>query len=223
MTVKFCDWLEQIGALSDQSKCRVMDVATGKGANICYMKQRFPNCEYVGLDINGNFVEEGNALLIEKGMAGCSLECGDLYDIDPSHVNGFDGIVCHQTLSWLPEYEDALSGMLKLNPEWIALSSLFYDGLVDCKIEVSEYKDTPNMDELKTVSFYNVYSLPRVEKFFSDRGYTIFKSYPFRIDIDLPKPKSKYMQTYTEKLIGGERIQLSGPLLLNWYFICAAK
>ena len=31
------------------------------------------------------------------------------------------------------------------------------------------------------------------------------------------------MQTYTETLQNGKRLQISGPLLMNWYFIYAEK
>ena len=60
-TVKFCDWLEQIGALSKQVTYKIMDIGTGKGANLYYMNKRFPNCQYLGIDINNDLIKEGNA------------------------------------------------------------------------------------------------------------------------------------------------------------------
>ena len=62
-TIKFCDWIEQLGVLTKQSNCGIMDIGTGKGANLYYMKQRFPNCKYLGLDINNDFIQEGNLFL----------------------------------------------------------------------------------------------------------------------------------------------------------------
>jgi len=94
--------------------------------------------------------------------------------------------------------------------------------MVDAKIEIISYKNPQDKNSFRTIS-YNTYSLPRIENFFFERGYKIFKYCPFEIDIDLPKPDDLYMQTYTKKLIDGKRLQLSGPILMNWYFIYAAK
>ena len=49
-------------------------------------------------------------------------------------------------------------------------------------------------------------------------GFNNIKYKPFEIDIDLAKPVNR-MGTYTEKLENGHRIQISGPLLMPWYFV----
>ena len=222
-TIKFCDWLEQLGVLSPQSKCNILDIGTGKGANLYYMQQRFSDCQYKGLDINNDYVQDGNAFFKSEKISNCKLEYGDLYNLDPEkYADKFEGIISIQTLSWLPEYEIALSELIKLNPDWISLTSLFYEGLIDAKIEIHSYNNPQDKNSFRTIS-YNTYSLPRIENFFFERGYKIFKYCPFEIDIDLPKPDDLYMQTYTKKLIDGKRLQLSGPILMNWYFIYAAK
>lgn len=222
-TIKFCDWLESLGLFKNVSGTKFLDMCTGKGSNVYYMYKRFPKCKFLGLDINDNFIKEGRNFLAHKNIKNCNLEYGDLYNLDiKKHINQFEGILSYQTLSWLPEYETAINEMIKLNPKWIALSSLFYDGLVDCKIEIKEYNNSIDKASSNN-SFYNVYSIPRIKNFFSERGYTLFKYSPFEIDIDLPKPKHSHMQTYTKKLEDNSRIQISGPLLMNWYFIYASK
>jgi hypothetical protein len=55
------------------------------------------------------------------------------------------------------------------------------------------------------------------------RGYEDFVFQPFNIDIDLPKPAHDGMGTYTEQLENGQRIQISGPVFMSWYFILARK
>jgi ubiquinone/menaquinone biosynthesis C-methylase UbiE len=222
-TIQFCDWMEELGVLTKQSNCSIMDIGTGKGANLYYMKQRFPDCKYLGLDINKDFVQQGNLFFNTEKVNNCALEYGDLYNLDLiKHANKFEGIISYQTLSWLPEYESALNEIIKLNPNWISLTSLFYDGLVDCKIEIQEFLN-PHERNSSKIAFYNIYSLPRIENFLFEKGYKIFKYCPFEINIDLPKPKHTHMQTYTKTLIDGKRLQISGPLLMNWYFIYAEK
>jgi hypothetical protein len=222
-TVKFCDWLEQLGALSQKSTCNILDIGTGKGANLYYMQKRFSKCQFEGIDINNDYIKEGNAFFESEKISSCKLEYGDLYELHSEKYAGrFEGVVSYQTLSWLPEYEIALTEMIKLNPEWISLTSLFYEGLIDAKIEIHSYNNPREKKSSRTIS-YNTYSLPRLENFFFEKGYKIFKFCPFEIDIDLPKPADLYMQTYTQKLNDGKRLQISGPLLMNWFFIFAAK
>ena len=222
-TVKFCDWLEELNVLTPQTKLNIMDVGTGKGSNLHYMNQRFPNCKYLGLDINNDFIEEGNTIIKKQNIANCHLEHGDIYNLNlEKHGNKFDGIVSYQTLSWLPGYEKALEQIIKLNPKWVSFTSLFYDGLVDCKIEVKEYSNPEDETGFKT-SFYNIYSLPKMQNFLLKRGFKVFKYTPFEIDIDLPKPEHTNMQTYTQKLQDGRRMQMSGPVPMSWYFIYAAR
>ena len=57
--------------------------------------------------------------------------------------------------------------------------------------------------------------------------YEIVKSSRFDIEIDIPKPNNRdVMGTFTEKVEGSleyQRLQISGPLLMNWYFVLIKK
>ena len=219
-TVAFCNWLENLGYLDKNSAFHILDLAAGQGANIYYMSRRYPECTFTGIDINELLVEKGNQFFADQGINNCHLEVGDLYDLDTIHKGKYDAVISFQTLSWLPEYRKPLAAKFYLEPKWIALSSLFFEGLVSSTIEVQLYSD---VSTIYKESYYNVYSLPLIEEFFADHGYEDFKYIPFEIDIDLPEPEDKSMGTHTKKLVSGERIQLSGPLLMPWYFVSARK
>lgn len=220
-TVAFCDWLEKIGYIERNSQLRIMDLCSGQGANIYYMAKRYPKSKFVGVDINSCIVKKGNTFFKSMGIKNCHLEVGDIYNLDSKYVSKFHGIVSYQTLSWLPEFEEPIEAITKLDPQWIAITSLFYDGQVSCTIEVKEYDTALELSE--EVFYYNIYSLPIIKKLFYMKGYLSFQSTPFEIDIDLPKPKKKVMGTYTKKLKDGHRLQISGPLLMPWYFVAAIK
>jgi hypothetical protein len=110
----------------------------------------------------------------------------------------------------------------KIKPQWIAISSLFYEGDITCKVEVEEHRRNRK-------TFYNTYSLPEIRRFCKINGYTLKKAKPFAIKTDIVKPNdSNYMGTYTEKAIndnknGFKRLQISGPLLMNWYMLLIEK
>lgn len=221
-TVAFCDWLESLRCLERESRLRVLDLAAGEGANLLYMNRRFPHCEFVGVELNPAFVERGNALLKRYDATSSRVEGGNLYRLKRAYRDAFDGVVSLQTLSWLPECRTPLLRMMALRPKWIAVTSLFFEGAVNCKIETQDYT-IPLGDRPYKESYYNVYGLPLVRALFKQHGYATFHFMPFTIDIDLPKPRSAGLGTYTERLEDGRRLQLSGPLLLNWYFVCAER
>lgn len=221
-TVAFCDWLEAEGVLHPKSTSRILDVGTGKGANLYYMANRFPGTQYVGIDINPEFVAEGNQILSNKLPGNKNLlEVADLYNLNPKYIGAFDGVVSYQTLSWLPDYVQPLASVAELKASWMALTSLFYDGDVNCRIEIEEYNKS--IDEAPKKTYYNIYSLKLVERHLKALGYSAFSYKSFEMDIDLPKPDHTRMGTYTETLANGKRLQVSGPLLMSWYFIMAKR
>jgi hypothetical protein len=209
-TVLFCDWLESEGLLKDGQV--IIDLACGMGANVCYMAKRYPDSVFIGIDSNPDLIDRGNGIISKLGASNCRLEVGDIYNL-PIQYQIADGLVSMQTLSWLPTYKNALKEMINLNPKWMAITSLFYNGLVECDIKVRE----PHWTQ-----YYNIYSLPEFKEFLWFMGYGNISATPFEIDIDIPKPNHKGMETYTRES-EGKRLQISGPLLMPWYFISARK
>lgn len=220
-TISFCDWLVELGAIGGE-RSRICDLGCGKGANLYYMARRFPHCDFVGMDIDEQLIRDGRDFLSRTSVPNCQLSVGDLHSAGWHFSSGaFDGIISLQTLSWLPGYEKALDAIVSLSPKWIALTSLFFDGPIEAKTVITEF-DSAQEGGVKRALFYNTYSLPLVKRYLTERGYKQFKHNRFEIPIDLPRSSDGRMQTYTEKTTDGRRLQISGPLLMNWYFIYAA-
>lgn len=220
-TVFFTGWLESLKLLSHKTAQNILDIGCGEGANIGYMASKFPDISFTGIDLNKALVKKGNTILKKLKLSNCRLETGDLYHLNKKYKDAFDGLISLQTLSWLSSYQQPIIEMIKVNPKWIAVSSLFYDGLIDCEIKVRDY--TRSGGKKAEEVFYNVYSLKLVEEFFKKKGYKKFKYIPFIIDMDIDKNKDGRMGTYTVKTNEGSRLQISGPLLMNWYFIVAER
>jgi hypothetical protein len=184
------------------------------------MAKRYPNCKFIGVDLNPDFVRQGNKVLKSRKVDNARIIKDDWYTlgIDDEYLEMFDGIISFQTLSWLPEFREPLQAICNLKPKWTAHTSLFYDGPVSCTNEThthdSEGKIMRNL-------FYNVYSLPVVSRFLKGNGYGDFKATPFEIDVDLPNTGE--FRSYTEKTTDGRRIQISGPVFMPWYFIAAER
>lgn len=220
-TVFFTDWLKSLNLLSIKKSQNILDIGSGEGANVSYLAQRFTQSNFTGIDLNKSLVKKGNSIFKRLNLKNCKLEVGDLYALDKKYKGATEGIISMQTLSWLPSYELPIEEMVKLKPKWVAVSSLFYDGLIECEIKVRDYTGAKKK-KYKEV-FYNVYSLRLVKELFKRKGYKKFRYIPFEIDIDIEKNKDGRMGTYTIKTKEGSRMQISGPLLMNWYFIVAER
>jgi hypothetical protein len=219
-TVAFCDWIESINLINAGGRLNILDLCSGAGANMYYMSNRYPHMSFTGIEINKALVEYGNTMFSQHGLSQCILEVGDLYNLNSKYKGYFDGIIMFQTLNCLPDFMAPVQAMINLSPKWIASTFLAYDGYVSCSIEVTEFNRdfTPHRE-----SFSNIYSLPLVKEYLSDNGYPNINVIPFEIDIDLPKPNDTLMTTFTQTLEDGHRLQISGPLLMPWYFIVAKK
>jgi SAM-dependent methyltransferase len=220
-TVLFVEWLHSLGLFALDEHSRVLDVGAGQGANLLYLARRYPQLRFEGLELNPTLVAHGNDYFERVAQANCRLFTGDLYRMGELR-NRFAGLLSLQTLSWLPTPEEPLREMASLQPRFIALTSLFYEGNISCEIRVTDH-DRPGDGDLPHQSFYNVYSLPRIRAVLADAGYPHFEYRKFEIDIDLPRPSHPGMGSYTEQTGDGRRLQISGPLLMPWYFIAATR
>ena len=222
INLAFFDFLKNHGVLRDNGQSEILYVGAGMGANLYHIQKHSPGNQFTGIDLNPKCVAAGMARLEELQASSCVLLNADLYRLPTEFRHRFNGVFSLATLSWLPDFESAADCMTELGPEWIAATSLFYDGPVEAVVKTYDYtRPLPNFDY--TEKFYNIYSLPRVRRFFMQRGYEDFVFQPFNIDIDLPKPAHDGMGTYPEQLENGQRIQISGPVFMSWYFILARK
>ena len=213
-TAAFFDWLDSLVDICKNSN--ILDMACGAGANMHYAAQRFPSSSFTGIEINAELVDIGGKLLASKNSQNARLLEGDWLALGDGHKNKYDGVINLQTLFMFPDWKEPIAKLIELNPKWIAITSIFYEGPIDC---ISRIVDQTTHSE----HFMNVFSLPPIKSYCEEYGYTNFYAVPYGIDIDLPKSDDGGMGTFTEKLENGSRLQISGPKLMPWYFILASR
>jgi ubiquinone/menaquinone biosynthesis C-methylase UbiE len=196
---------------------KIIDLGCGAGAATSYISELHKETIFKGIDYDQKLVEIGNHYVNNK-FSNTSFEQGDIFNLNKEDC---DGVISLQTLSWISEYKRPLNQIFtNLQPNWIGISSLFYEGDISCKIEVNEHIKNRKV-------FYNVYSLPDVQRFCKLHGYKISNQTQFEIDIFIEKPLNKdIMGTYTQKVVHKSEVntlQISGPLLLNWYMVLIEK
>ena len=199
----------------------IIDLGAGGGSATAFLANKHNSTHFTAFDYSNELIQLGSKIAFDKGIKNLSFEQGDWFNMSPT--TNFDGCISLQTLSWLPDYEKPLLAIFKdIQPNWIAITSLFYEGDITCRIEVEEHKR-------KRKSFYNIYSLPAINRLCQSNGFSLVKAVPFEIGIDIEKPPNlDLMGTYTRALVSGndkkiERIQISGPLLMNWYMLLIEK
>jgi ubiquinone/menaquinone biosynthesis C-methylase UbiE len=198
----------------------VLDIGTGAGGATFYLASKKPKTNFIGVDHSKELIGIANETSSKFDLKNLSFETGNWFNLDKKW-RGVNGVISLQTLSWLQEMKSPMTQIFEvIKPDWIGLTSLFYEGDISCTIEVFEH-----IRNRKT--FYNVYSLKELNRLAMLHKYEIVKADRFDIKIDIPKPKNiDLMGTFTVKVDGSsdfQRLQISGPLLMNWYFVLIKK
>ncbi len=219
----FVNWLEERGIMGNGQQLKVLDMACGTGANTIYMANRFRESQFVGMDINEEFIDYGNSQMEKYSQhRNCNLYKGDWFQPAKQWIGAFDGVISFQTLMMFPDYREALRKLAELHTKWIAVSSLFYEGDIEYTNKFRDYY-RPSEGREYTDIYYNIHSIPRFKEYVSELGYTKFDYIPFDIDIDLPKTENLDIETYTVRTEEGKRIQISAGMMMPWYFAVAHK
>jgi hypothetical protein len=200
-TVHFADFIERNLEGADY----VVDLACGGGGPTWYLASRFPATHFLGLDVSEELISHA------RRARNLDFEIDDWENLNVRF--NVDGVTAMQALHTLPNPQLPLHQIAtRIRPQWMAFSTLIYEGNINCKIVVSE-------PQRPRESYYNIYGLPSLAVVMNMEGYQLSKYKKFNIDIDLPKPNNPdLMGTYTLNTENG-KLQCSGPLVLPWGFV----
>jgi methyltransferase-like protein/2-polyprenyl-3-methyl-5-hydroxy-6-metoxy-1,4-benzoquinol methylase len=81
--------------------CRVLELGCARGDNLIPIAQALPHSQFLGLDLSGRQIAEGQADVATLGLTNISLRQFDLTLID-SGFGEFDYILAHGLYSWVP-------------------------------------------------------------------------------------------------------------------------
>ena len=201
-----------------KNSSKVIDLGCGTGASTYYLAERNIGCDFLGIDNDTKLVEIGNKILADKNnVKNVKFAPGDCFDLTKFSTSKFVGAISLQTLSWLESWRKPMEQIfLNINPNWIALSSLFYPGDISAEIIINE----PARDRKTN---YNIISIKELDRYAIEYNYKIIKFKKFEIPVDIAKPLNEdIMGTYTLKVCetnNSYNMQVSGPILMPWYFV----
>jgi SAM-dependent methyltransferase len=203
--------------LSGRPGVRVLDACAGMGDLTYYLQRLNPDARFVCSDRAGFLLDAGRPYF--GAAAHVTFQVADIHALRTAFGDkAFDLAVCKQTLSWLPDYRDAVRELMAVTRESVFISSLFYDGRIDAEIRVREW--TTPAGQAGPTAYYNVYSLPEFRDFCIAHGARDVAGFDFQIGIDLPRPAGlDRMGSFTRQLASGERLLFSGPVYLPWKIV----
>jgi methyltransferase-like protein/protein-L-isoaspartate O-methyltransferase len=82
-------------------RCRVLEIACGRGGNLIPMAYGLPSTEFVGIDLTANPVKFAQERIRRLGLKNIRIERMDLMEIGPD-VGQFDYIIAHGVYAWVP-------------------------------------------------------------------------------------------------------------------------
>lgn len=206
--------------IKDLSSQKILDVGTGSGANAFFLNENYTVGEIVGVDLHKEYIDMANEYKQENFDKHKNINF--LVDdfINTEIKMSFDGVMCHQTISFVEDGLEMLKKILSKNADWVLLSSLFYDGLIEVESLIKVFQDE-NQENYK-LKKYTTFSIPMVKALIKKYNYRNIEFKKFEIKIDLLQKNINEMGTYTINT-GVSNLQLSGPLLMNWYFVLIRK
>ncbi|HFC8529898.1 TPA: methyltransferase regulatory domain-containing protein [Neisseria lactamica] len=84
------------------AKAKVLELGCSMGGNIITQALYYPDAEFVGIDLSGRQVAQGNAIIEKMGLENVRLEEKDILTVDES-FGKFDYIIVHGIWSWVPD------------------------------------------------------------------------------------------------------------------------
>jgi len=225
-TVHLADFMESAVGKLDQGQ-RGLDVCCGMGANVLYLTARFPDLQWIGVDIVDDLLIKGRRTIDLHGSSIRKPQLIQANALDLSSTfddESFKIVTSMQTLLCMSEPGVALDNLFTMCAPggWIFISSLFTDSLVDVRMQISLY---PEGDFARpgVPALYNVYCLERFKEECFARGAATVEAAEFEIDVDLFPPADHLMGTFTVERKQGGRLQISGPVLMPWMFVAIRK
>ena len=83
------------------ARCRVLELGCAAGGNLIPMALALPECTFVGLDLSGRQVADGQQIIAALGLKNVELRHRSILDVAPD-LGRFDYVLCHGVFSWVP-------------------------------------------------------------------------------------------------------------------------
>lgn len=81
-------------------KCRVLELGCASGGNLIPMAEALPGSWFVGVDLSGRQIGDGERTIRALGLTNISLRHASILDVNETY-GAFDYVICHGVFSWV--------------------------------------------------------------------------------------------------------------------------
>jgi SAM-dependent methyltransferase len=110
-------------AAADISRCSVLELGSGDGANLIPMAVALPGSTFMGVDLSESATARGRDVIEQLALPNVRLTVGDVRNLDAS-LGTFDFVIAHGLYSWVPP--DARDALLAACRRHLAPSGVAY-------------------------------------------------------------------------------------------------
>ena len=138
------------------TRCRVLELGCGEGANLIPMAFHLPDSTFVGIDLAPTPINAGCERIARLGLRNVELHQGDVADAC-EHLGTFDYVIAHGLYSWVP---DAVRPhILRVAAERLAdqgVAYVSYNALPGCRLrhlvrDLLQFRFGPDARDAATV------------------------------------------------------------------------
>jgi len=164
--------------LSLKSNLSILDVGCSAGANLYHIVKKFPNHNYVGIDINKYFLNQAVEKYRELNIKNTSFINLDFKSYNTKH----DIIGSSQFLEVLDynEGKDFQKFCFDNSKLGVFFTAMFSERLIDTETYMHDYTFSPK----KKVP-HCIYSIPKLVELAENKGFKLIKNEKFIININI--------------------------------------
>ena len=214
----FVEIANMIEAAQAPSGKRFLDIGCANGAFTAYLRARFPDNEFFGVDIFDEMLD-----MCRHSIPDATFENASILDLPEGYIGKFDVVTCVGVLMMFDEItiHSAIENLVRsigAGGKVLAMS-IFSENGVDT---ITRWRHRMDGKPSGWTIDRNIFSLQSVGEILDTIGIT-YKFHKFDIDIDLPKTNDP-RRAYTVQLNDNPRQQINGlNQLTDMYILEIAK
>ena len=190
-----------------------------------YYVKNYPKVKFTGLDYRKNNIARAKVLYKKFKLVNSDfVQFNALKKNNNKNLLKPDGIISEKTFCTFKDIKKPIINLINLQPKWIAINSLFYEGNMDVLVHIRETKSfyAVNYKDNNPDGDFNIFSINNLNNILKKTKYKITQIKPFFPPKEI-KADKKYRGSYTMRTAINKNTCFSGPVLLPWYFILIEK
>lgn len=194
---------------SSRDQAWVVDFGSGGGAVTRNISEIYPQLKVLGLERDFELIEFAKKM--NSTVSNLEFQQEDFLNFTWKETRPPFLITAIQTVSWV-EGEDIYAPMralLKHEAAYVVATLLTFAGKVDCKVTINDFSGVP------WSSPYNILSKVKIIEIAAEFGYDVVQCDDLKAPRALRPRGQQGMGSFT-RLVDGELLTFSGPLLLPW-------